>query len=127
MKLRKRVAAPQLVDEPDDETLDSFTAEPPSSNVDEDVGIDGHRVESKAQKKRAPRKSKKSVPENEEPVQKRKKSNEASDQSTKEPPKKFSHSTRRNRRRGDCTFCLIINYSLGDSLTKYKYILFSVL
>ncbi|KAJ0077619.1 hypothetical protein Patl1_36484 [Pistacia atlantica] len=99
MKLRKRVAAPQLVDEPDDETHDSFTAEPLSSNVDEDVGNNGSRVESKAQKKRAPRKSKKPVPENEKPVRKRKKSNEESDQSTKEPPKKFSHSTRRNRRR----------------------------
>ncbi|XP_031252235.1 uncharacterized protein LOC116110139 isoform X2 [Pistacia vera] len=99
MKLRKRVAAPQLVDEPDDETHDSFTAEPLSSNVDEDVGNNGSRVESKAQKKRAPRNSKKPVPENEKPVRKRKKSNEESDQSTKEPPKKFSHSTRRNRRR----------------------------
>ncbi|KAJ0010440.1 hypothetical protein Pint_34749 [Pistacia integerrima] len=99
MKLRKRVAAPQLVDEPDDETHDSFTAEPLSSNVDEDVVNNGYRVESKAQKKRAPRKSKKPVPENEKPVRKRKKSNEESDHSTKEPPKKFSHSTRRNRRR----------------------------
>ncbi|XP_044489260.1 uncharacterized protein LOC123213779 isoform X4 [Mangifera indica] len=96
---KKRVATPQLVDEPDDETHDGFTADPLSSNVDEDVGIGEHRVESKAQKKRAPRKSKKPVTENGKPVRRGKKSNEASDQSTKEPPKKFSHSTRRNRRR----------------------------
>ncbi|XP_044472687.1 uncharacterized protein LOC123201306 [Mangifera indica] len=98
MNHRKREATPQPVDEPDDETHDSFTAEPLSINVDEDVGIDEQRVESKAQKKRAPRKSKKPVTENEKPVRKCKKSNEASDQSTKEPAKKFYHSTRRNRR-----------------------------
>jgi transcription factor TFIIIB component B'' len=102
-KLRKRVAF-QLIDEPDDEANDngSLSAEPPSnSSVDEDEDYDDEfRVESKSQKKRAPRKSKKPEAENGKPVRKRKKANEAADQSTKEPPKKFSHSTRRNRRCG---------------------------
>ena len=102
-QLRKRVAF-QLIDEPEDEANDdsSFSAEPPSnSSVDEDEDYDDEfRVESKSQKKRAPRKPKKPEGENGKPVRKRKKANEAADQSAKEPPKKFSHSTRQNRRCG---------------------------
>uniref|UniRef100_A0A2N9J4E0 Uncharacterized protein n=1 Tax=Fagus sylvatica TaxID=28930 RepID=A0A2N9J4E0_FAGSY len=102
-KLRKRVAF-QLIDEPDDGANDngSLSAEPPSnSSIDEDEDEDNdeeYRVDIKSQKKRAPRKSKKAEAENGKPVRKRKKANEAADQSTKEPRKKFSHSTRRNRR-----------------------------
>ncbi|KAL5788651.1 hypothetical protein ACOSP7_005600 [Xanthoceras sorbifolium] len=100
--LKKPVAVPELVDEPDDEAHEngSFDAEPPVSTVGEDESsIDGRKVDSKSKKKKAPRKSKKSDTENEKPVRKRKKANEASDKSTKEGPKKFSHSTRRKRRR----------------------------
>ncbi|XP_075674341.1 uncharacterized protein LOC142643554 isoform X1 [Castanea sativa] len=100
-KLRKRVAF-QLIDEQDDGANDDFSAEPPSnSSIDEDEDEDNndeYKVESKSQKKRAPRKSKKPEAENGKPVRKRKKANEAADQSTEKPPKKFSHSTRRNRR-----------------------------
>ncbi|XP_059453368.1 uncharacterized protein LOC132183915 isoform X2 [Corylus avellana] len=97
-QLRKRVAF-QLIDEVDDEDNENggFCAESPStSNVDENYD-DGNRVESKSQKKRAPRKSKKPEAENGKSVRKRKRANEAADQSTKKSPKKFSHSTRRNR------------------------------
>lgn len=100
-QLRQRVAF-QLIDEANDEDNENggFCAEPPStSNVDEDYD-DGCRVESTSQKKRAPRKSKKPEAENGKPVRKRKRANEVADHSTKEPPKKFSHSTRRNRGRG---------------------------
>ncbi|XP_059433730.1 uncharacterized protein LOC132166893 isoform X2 [Corylus avellana] len=98
-QLRKRVAF-QLIDEVDDEDNENggFCAEAPStSNVDEDYD-DGNRAESTSQKKRAPRKSKKPEAENGKSVGKRKRANEAADQSTKKPAKKkFSHSTRRNR------------------------------
>ncbi|KAL5858255.1 hypothetical protein ACOSQ3_005713 [Xanthoceras sorbifolium] len=99
--LKKPVAVPELVDEPDDEAHEngSFDAEPPFSTVGEDESsIDGRKVD-KSKKKKAPRKSKKPETENEKPVRKRKKANEATDKSTKEGPKKFSHSTRRKRRR----------------------------
>ncbi|XP_042984654.1 transcription factor TFIIIB component B''-like isoform X8 [Carya illinoinensis] len=113
-KLRKKVSF-QLIDEPDGEVNENggFSGEPPTdSNIgevedrddDDEYRVESDeefRVESMSQKKRAPRKSKKSGVENGKPVQKRKKANEAADQSTKEPPKKFSHSTRRNRRRVD--------------------------
>ncbi|KAK2665381.1 hypothetical protein Ddye_003955 [Dipteronia dyeriana] len=98
---RKPKAVPELVDEPDDEAHDygSYSTEPPVSSVGEDESnIDGLKVDSKT-KKKAPRKSKKPVTENEKPVRKRKKAKEASDQSTREAPKKFPHSTRRKRRR----------------------------
>ncbi|XP_041015921.1 transcription factor TFIIIB component B'' isoform X2 [Juglans microcarpa x Juglans regia] len=110
-KLRKKVSF-QLIDEPDGEANEngSFSSEPPTdSNIgevedgddDDEYRVesdDEFRVESMSQKKRAPRKSKKSGVENGKPVQKRKRANEAADQLSKEPPKKFSHSTRRNRR-----------------------------
>ncbi|KAK4834747.1 hypothetical protein QYF36_000132 [Acer negundo] len=98
---RKPKAVPELVDEPDDEAHDygSYSAEPPVSTVGEDESnIDGLKVDSKT-KKKAPRKSKKPVTENEKPVRKRKKAKEASDQSTIEAPKKFPHSSRRKKRR----------------------------
>ena len=81
-----------------------MSAESPSnSSIDEDEDEDNdeeYRADIKLQKKRAPRKSKKPEAENGKPVRKRKKANEAADQLTKEPRKKFSHSTRRNRRCG---------------------------
>lgn len=100
-QLRKQ-SAQQLVDEPVDEAY-----EPPSisnTDIDEDDGEDENRENSPSQKKKAPRKCKKPLPESDKPVRKRKKANEAPDQATKVPPKKFSHSTRRNKRRGKRIF-----------------------
>ncbi|KAK9286556.1 hypothetical protein L1049_014955 [Liquidambar formosana] len=104
-QLRKRRAVHDLVNDSEDGTHDNggFPTEPPSNSViDEDENHDDeYKVENTSRKKRAPRKCKKPVAENEKPVRKSKKANEVPDQSTKEPPKKFSHSTRRNRRRVD--------------------------
>ncbi|RXH88336.1 hypothetical protein DVH24_042407 [Malus domestica] len=101
-QLRKRVPHKQVDELADEANDDSFTAEPSSDskiNEDED-NIDEYREHETSQRKRAPRKSKKPVSEK-EPVRKRKKTKEASDQSTKDASKKFSHSTRRNRRQVD--------------------------
>ena len=109
-RLRKRVVTHELVDEFEDEACDngSQPAEPPINSVaDEDRNSDDeNKVENSSRKKRAPRKSKKSVTENEKPVRKRKNASETGEKSAKEPPKKFSHSTRRKRRCGkfDCLF-----------------------
>lgn len=106
-RLRKGVVVPELVDEPDNEAHNdgSFSAEPPSGTVDEGEGDgDGNSAEKTSKKKRAPRKSKEPMSEYEKPVRKRKKANEASDKSDKHPSKKFSHSTRRKRRIGNCQF-----------------------
>ncbi|KAL6346706.1 hypothetical protein AAG906_002822 [Vitis piasezkii] len=93
-RLRKRIVTHELVDESEDEARDNGAkpAEPPINSVaDEDRNRDDeNKVENLSRKKRAPRKSMKSVAENEKP-------------STKEPPKKFSHSTRRKRRCVDKT------------------------
>lgn len=100
-QLRKRVPHKQVDELADEASDDSFTAEPSSDskiNEDED-NIDEYREHKTSQRKRAPKKSKKPVSEK-EPVRKHKKTKEASDQSTKDAPKKFSHSTRRNRRQG---------------------------
>lgn len=101
-QLRKGVVVPELVDEPDNEAHNngSFSAEPPSSAVDEDeVDVGANSEEKTSKKKRSPRKSKEPpVTENGKTARKRKKANEASDKSHKNPPKKFSHSTRRKRR-----------------------------
>lgn len=102
-QLRKGVVVPELVDEPDNEARNdgSFSAEPPSNAVDEDEGdVGGNSAEKTSEKKRPPRKSKETVSENGKTVRKRKKANEASD-TDKNPPKKFSHSTRRKRRIGN--------------------------
>ncbi|KAL9418156.1 hypothetical protein AB3S75_041053 [Citrus x aurantiifolia] len=99
-QLRKGVVVPELVDEPDNEARNdgSFSAGPPSNAVVEDEGdVGGNSAEKTSEKKRAPRKSKETVSENGKTVRKRKKANEASD-TDKNPPKKFSHSTRRKRR-----------------------------
>uniref|UniRef100_F6I0M5 Myb-like domain-containing protein n=1 Tax=Vitis vinifera TaxID=29760 RepID=F6I0M5_VITVI len=106
-RLRKRILTHELVDESEDEARDNGAkpAEPPINSVaDEDRNRDDEcKVKNLSRKKRAPRKSMKSVAENEKPVRKRKNANETGDKSTKEPPKKFSHSTRRKRRCVDKT------------------------
>ncbi|GAV61539.1 Myb_DNA-binding domain-containing protein [Cephalotus follicularis] len=105
-QLRKRVAAPDLVDEPEDEAYDSGhspAGRSSSSAIDEgnDDDDDEYRAESSSRKKTAPRKSKKPVAENEKPVRKRNRNKKAPDESTQEAPKKFSHSTRPKKRRVD--------------------------
>ncbi|KAL5563052.1 hypothetical protein UlMin_032799 [Ulmus minor] len=104
-QLRKRVR--QLVDEPNDEAhdVDGSAYEPPStSNRDENEDKDDdYSVDTTSRKKKAPRKKKETALGKEKPVRKRKKANEASDQPARgrEPSKKFSHSTRRSKRRVD--------------------------
>ncbi|XP_057966193.1 uncharacterized protein LOC131156489 isoform X2 [Malania oleifera] len=105
MRLRKRVAAHTLVDEPDDDTHDSgaFPGELSHGFLgnEEDYNDDEYRVEITSPKRQAQGKSEKVVGENEKPVRKRKQATEVLGQSAKQPPKKFSHTTRRNKRRVD--------------------------
>ncbi|KAK9903192.1 hypothetical protein M0R45_001157 [Rubus argutus] len=75
----------------------------PGNDTNED-SIDGNedRERNTARRKRAPRKSKILVSENEKPDKKGKRTKKVPDESTEEPTKKkFSHSTRRNRRHVD--------------------------
>lgn len=73
--------------------------EPSSSSLNDDESdVDGDVEKSTSQKKRA------QVHGKDKSVRKRSKANEASEKSTKEPRKKFSHSTRRRRRLGNCKF-----------------------
>lgn len=89
-QLRKRVSAREWIDEPEDPGEG-----PGNSDVNEDNNSE-YTVEGKSQK--SGRKSKKPATEKEKPVRKREKVNEAPDQSSQEPPKKFSCSTRRRRK-----------------------------
>lgn len=103
-QLRKRLR--QVVDVPEDEALDidGSICDPPSTlNRDEEEDNDEeYRVEKTSRKKKASRKVNEVAPGNEKPVRKRKSVKEASDETTKEPPKKkFSHSTRRRKRIGN--------------------------
>ncbi|KAH0977308.1 hypothetical protein GBA52_027027 [Prunus armeniaca] len=102
-KLRKRLPRQEVEELVHEANEDSFTAEPSSgSNVNEDENNDNEYREHKtSQRKRAPRKSKEPESGKEEPVQKRKRAKEAPDKSTKDPPKRFSHSTRRTKRHVD--------------------------
>ncbi|KAL7251119.1 hypothetical protein ACSBR1_013031 [Camellia fascicularis] len=102
--LRKRKNGCELLDESEEEAnVDGdFSYECPSGSfVDEDDNDNDnaeYQGEKEPQKRRAPTKSKKSVPQKEKPVWKHKKVNEEVEKSTKAPHKKFSHSTRRKRR-----------------------------
>lgn len=109
-RLRKCTASrdPTIGSQNGDHDNDDFPCEP--SVIDENENNDDdYREENTSQKKRAQRKSKKPVTEKEKPVRKRKKRNEVPEQQRKKhnevpeqkavkPPKKFSHSTRRNKR-----------------------------
>ncbi|KAJ6431017.1 hypothetical protein OIU84_018510 [Salix udensis] len=101
-------AGTQVVDELD-EAHDNggLPAEPPGSSVDEEnndyePGLeerdDENRVQIASRKKRASKKSKEPVTEKEKQVRKCNRSNDTPEQSMQEPRKKFSHSTRRNKR-----------------------------
>ncbi|KAF5194423.1 Transcription factor TFIIIB component B'' like [Thalictrum thalictroides] len=100
--LRKRSIAPVLADEMEDgtEKVDPHAEPSNHSLVDEDVDDDGGDQcrEDTSCRKRAAKKAK-PAEQNEKTGRRRKKSVEGPDALSKEPPKKkFSHSTRRNRR-----------------------------
>ncbi|KAK2984170.1 hypothetical protein RJ640_020580 [Escallonia rubra] len=100
---RKRINACQLIDESADEGLDDegSPAEcPGGSNMDEDNNDEDYQVENESEDRKVRRKSQKPVTDKEKRIRKRKKVDASSDQSSK-APKKFSHSTRRNRRQVD--------------------------
>lgn len=94
----------QLVDQPEEQDLETgqVTAEyPEGSSVNEANHTDkDYQLGDDRPNKKARGKSKKSVAEKGKTVRKRKKANEASEQSNKKLKKKFSHSTRRRGRFG---------------------------
>lgn len=100
-KQKKKVT---FAEEPEYETRDdhSIADESVSGSVavndGEDDDRDADQVGSPSTRKRAPRKPKKPVAENEISAPKRKRSNKEVDKPTKEPPKKFPHATRRRKR-----------------------------
>ncbi|CAL5391952.1 unnamed protein product [Camellia sinensis] len=102
--LRKRKNGCELVDESEEEAnVDGdFSYECPSGSLVDEYDNDNdnaeYQGEKEPQKRRAPTKYEKSVPQKENPVRKHKKVNEEVEKSTKAPHKKFSHSTRRKRR-----------------------------
>ncbi|KAF5787007.1 hypothetical protein HanRHA438_Chr10g0460541 [Helianthus annuus] len=90
LKRSRRLAskALQTIDEAENEGIDDFVPEN-ESLVD--------RIESKSKSKS---KAKKPLDESKKPVRKRKKDKEVSGELTEVPKKKFSHSTKRNKRPG---------------------------
>ncbi|KAM5548779.1 hypothetical protein ABKV19_000272 [Rosa sericea] len=96
-KSRKQLPRQQVDEAGNNTNEDSFIAE--NSNDFDGNEDKEHNTE---RRKRAPRKSKIPASENEKPVQKRKRTKKAPDEPTEElTKKKFSHSTRRNRRHVD--------------------------
>ncbi|PSS35650.1 Transcription factor TFIIIB component B'' like [Actinidia chinensis var. chinensis] len=88
------------------------------SLIDEyDNDCDEYQVPSESRNRKEPRKSNKSAPQKEKPVRKRKKSNEVPDHASKEPVKKFSHSTRRKRRQAFDKVLLEANW---DDIVRQK-------
>lgn len=107
LRRSKRLHVHQLVDESEDEVLEcgQSAAECRSGSVvNEDNHTDEEQLENEPQQTRVGGKSKKTVPQNEKPVRKRKKADEVSDRSSKKPSKKFSHSTRKRGRFGNWIF-----------------------
>ncbi|KAJ7967290.1 Transcription factor TFIIIB component B [Quillaja saponaria] len=98
---RKWVAC-ELVNDPNNEADDdcSLSVYSPSNSIgdEHEENDDECRVVNSSKKQKTPNSLKKPMAENGKPAQKRKKSNEAQGKSTNERPKKFSHSTRRNKR-----------------------------
>ncbi|KAJ6771099.1 RNA polymerase III TRANSCRIPTION INITIATION FACTOR B [Salix koriyanagi] len=102
-------AGTQVVDELDEaQDNGGLPAEPPGSSVDEEDNDyepggdeerdDENRMQIASRKKRALKKSKEPVTEKEKQVRKCNRSNDTPEQPMQEPRKKFSHSTRRNKR-----------------------------
>ncbi|KAL2497974.1 transcription factor TFIIIB component B''-like [Abeliophyllum distichum] len=91
----------QLVDEFDDEVHGDgeFPAECPSSLVigEDNIADKEIQVENESQTKKVKKNSMKPIGDKEKPAGKRKKAKEASDQAAKSKPKKFSHSTLKQR------------------------------
>ncbi|XP_060973524.1 transcription factor TFIIIB component B'' isoform X1 [Cannabis sativa] len=65
---------------------------------EEEDNDEEYRVDNKSKKKKAVRKLEEPASGKEKPVRKRKRSKQASEEKIREPPKKFSHSTRRKKR-----------------------------
>ncbi|KAM6554820.1 hypothetical protein CsatB_015582 [Cannabis sativa] len=65
---------------------------------EEEDNDEEYRVDNKSKKKKAIRKLEEPASGKEKPVRKRKRSKQASEEKIREPPKKFSHSTRRKKR-----------------------------
>ncbi|XP_058088840.1 uncharacterized protein LOC131235608 isoform X2 [Magnolia sinica] len=96
-QLRKRTAIQSTIDDIEDENY-----EPPNSSAMDECNDsdDDYRAEDRPKKKGAPRATKGSAAETDKPVRRRRKASEEPDPVNKDPPKKkFSHSTRRNRRK----------------------------
>jgi transcription factor TFIIIB component B'' len=127
-------AGRQVVDELDEAHDNGGLAEPPGCSVDEEdndyeprgdeESDDENRVEIASRKKRASKKSKEPVTENEKPVRKRNRSNDTPEQSTQKPCKKFSHSTRRNKRCGNLNICVSVVRRDYEFLSKSYQIAF---
>nr|XP_043624699.1 uncharacterized protein LOC122596221 [Erigeron canadensis] len=91
----------QLIDESDDEGINDVHRNEDNNNVG------NHGPENEIKSGRKGRKSKKPVSNKEKPVRKRKKVSEVPGESTKAPKKKFSHSTRRNKRQVDPKYLIM--------------------
>lgn len=127
-------AGPQVVDELHEAHDNGGLPEPPGSSVDEEdndyeprgdeESDDENKVEIASRKKRASKKSKEPVTENEKPVRKRNRSNDTSEQSMQKPRKKFSHSTRRNKRCGNLNICVSVVRRDYEFLSKSYQIAF---
>lgn len=102
-KLRKRKNTYSFVDEDEDDASDvgNLDNDPSSHIEDEDYNDGENEVEKETQTEKKLKRSRKSSSQKEKPARKRKKGNEATDQAIQKPCKKFSHSTRRNRRQVD--------------------------
>ncbi|KAF7836523.1 Transcription factor TFIIIB component B'' [Senna tora] len=98
-QLRKRATC-KPVNPVENEDVEEDDLDPTyNSNVDElEEHDDECGLDNASNKKRAPNTKKKSAARNGKPPQKRKRAKKDLDRPTKEPPKKFSHSTRRRKR-----------------------------
>ncbi|XP_047263073.1 uncharacterized protein LOC107859683 isoform X1 [Capsicum annuum] len=101
---RKSVNANRLVDE-SEEVIDDgeYVPEHPNDSVTNGNDDDDVQVENDSQGETTLKRSKKTVTKEGKRVRKSKKTAEASDQVANKKPKKFSHSTRQNRRTVDKT------------------------
>lgn len=122
-------AGTQVVDELDEaQDNGGLPAEPPGSSVDEEDNDyepggdeerdDENKVQIASRKKRASKKSKEPVTEKEKQVRKCNRSNDTPEQPMQEPRKKFSHSTRRNKRCGNLNICVSVAMRDYEFLSK---------
>ncbi|XP_054813271.1 transcription factor TFIIIB component B'' [Prosopis cineraria] len=103
-QVRKRVAFKHVDPAQNEDPEEEDELDPTYSNVDELEDHDEEfSLDNGCRKKRASSSKKKSVAKNGKPPQKHKRANEDCDKPTKEPHKKFSHSTQRRKRCVDKT------------------------